>query len=154
MDDDNDNEDDLDTYMKSNEHVKIIKVKLIGSGTQADVYTCNIKKVQGSPTKLNANVTYVTKTKKIVDNFEIANQIFQSMFKEFKSAKNLKHPNIVAYKTSFISQGILIIIMEYCEGKLTICLTLITVGDLSFHIKRRSAKGERFTETEIFNWFV
>ncbi len=28
------------------------------------------------------------------------------------------------------------------------------VGDLSFHIKRRQAKGERFTETEIFNWFV
>lgn len=30
----------------------------------------------------------------------------------------------------------------------------MVVGDLSFHIKRRQAKGERFTETEIFNWFV
>lgn len=28
------------------------------------------------------------------------------------------------------------------------------MGDLSFHIKRRQAKGEPFTETEIFNWFV
>jgi len=36
---------------------------------------------------------------------------------EVNLLKNLKHPNIVAYKTSFISQGILIIIMEYCEGK-------------------------------------
>jgi len=59
--------------MKSNEHVKIVKLKLIGSGTQADVYTCNIKRLQGSPSKLNTNTTYVTKTKKIVDNFEIAN---------------------------------------------------------------------------------
>ena len=28
------------------------------------------------------------------------------------------------------------------------------VGDLSFHIKRKLQKNERFTETEIFNWFV
>lgn len=28
------------------------------------------------------------------------------------------------------------------------------MGDLSFHIKRRQQNGERFTETEIFNWFV
>ncbi len=62
---------------------------------------------------------------------------------EVNLLKNLSHPNIVSYKTSFISKGMLIIIMEYCE-----------VGDLSFHIKRRQQKGERFTETEIFNWFV
>ncbi len=120
MDDGNDNEDDLETYMKSNEHVKIIKVKLIGSGTQADVYTCNIKRVQGSPSRLNANVTYVTKTKKIVDNFEIANQIFQSMFKEFKIAKNLKHPNVVRYIDFITKKNDKVcefnIILEYLEG--------------------------------------
>lgn len=33
-------------------------------------------------------------------------------------------------------------------------LTLYVVGDLSFHIKRKLQKNERFTETEIFNWFV
>lgn len=47
----------------------------------------------------------------------------------------------------------MIIIMEYCEGNKLILIKYV-VGDLSFHIKRRSAKGERFTETEIFNWFV
>ena len=78
----------------------------------------------------------------------------ESAMMEVNLLKNLKHPNIVAYKTSFISQGILIIIMEYCEGKYQELLIKIIVGDLSFHIKRRSAKGERFTETEIFNWFV
>lgn len=62
---------------------------------------------------------------------------------EVNLLKNLSHPNIVAYKTSFISRGLLVIIMEYCE-----------VGDLSFHIKRRQANSQHFTETEIFNWFV
>ena len=77
--------------MKSNEGVKITKLKFIGSGTQADVYTCHIKSDRyRDPSKM-----YVTKTKKIVDNFDIANQIFCSMFKEFKIAKNLRHPNIV-----------------------------------------------------------
>ena len=62
---------------------------------------------------------------------------------EVELLRNLNHPNIVSYKTSFISQGLLIIIMEYCE-----------VGDLSFHIKRKLQKGEKFTDNEIFNWFV
>ena len=31
--------------------------------------------------------------------------------------KNLDHPNIVAYKESFLGNQSLIIIMEYCEGK-------------------------------------
>jgi len=35
---------------------------------------------------------------------------------EVNLLKALNHPNIVAYKTSFITQGLLIIIMEYCEG--------------------------------------
>ena len=82
---------ELEKYMKSNEQVKISKLKLIGSGTQADVYTCNLRSPQyQSPSKI-----FVTKTKKIVDNFDIANQIFKEMFKEFNIAKNLRHPNVV-----------------------------------------------------------
>ena len=40
--------------------------------------------------------------------------------------KNLNHPNIVAYKESFLGNNSLIIIMEYCD-----------VGDLAFHIKKK-----------------
>ena len=32
--------------------------------------------------------------------------------------KNLDHPNIVAYKESFLGNNSLVIVMEYCEGKL------------------------------------
>jgi len=62
---------------------------------------------------------------------------------EVNLLKNLDHPNIVTYKESFLSNGLMIILMEYCE-----------VGDLAFHIKRKANKKEKFKETEIFNWFV
>lgn len=39
---------------------------------------------------------------------------------ELNLLKNLVHPNIVSYNTSYIDSGILIIIMEYCEGKFLI----------------------------------
>jgi serine/threonine protein kinase len=68
--------------------------------------------------------------------------------------KNLTHPNIVAYKGSFIDKGILIIIMEFCSGKYKLLIIIYIVGDLSFHIKKRRAKNEFLTEPEIMNWFV
>lgn len=55
----------------------------------------------------------------------------------------LDHPNIVSYKHSFVENGVLIIIMEFCEQR-----------DLGYHIRRRREKGEKFSETEIMNWFV
>ena len=62
---------------------------------------------------------------------------------EVNLLKNLKHPNIVEYKESFLSPNQLIIVMEYCE-----------VGDLAYHIKRKQTKNEQFSEMEIFQWFV
>ncbi len=40
----------------------------------------------------------------------------QSAMLEVKLLKQFKHPHIVAYEENFIEDGILIIIMEYCEG--------------------------------------
>jgi hypothetical protein len=36
---------------------------------------------------------------------------------EVNLLKNLNHPNIVSYKESFLVPEMLIIIMEFCEGK-------------------------------------
>lgn len=47
---------------------------------------------------------------------------------EVNLLKNLTHPNIVSYKESFLLPGQLIIIMEYCEGKLLECLTFQSWG--------------------------
>lgn len=40
----------------------------------------------------------------------------QGALREAVLLKGLRHPNIVAYVDSFIENGTLIIIMEYCEG--------------------------------------
>ena len=61
---------------------------------------------------------------------------------EVNLLKNLDHQHIVTYKQSYFTLEQLIIIMEYCE-----------VGDLSYHIKRKTKNKEFFSETEIFNWF-
>lgn len=57
--------------------------------------------------------------------------------------RKLDHPNIVSYKHSFKENGILIIIMEFCEH-----------GDIAYHIQKKKKKKEQFSETEIMNWFV
>ena len=58
---------------------------------------------------------------------------------EVNLLKNLDHQHIVAYKQSYFTLEMLIIIMEYCE-----------VGDLSYHIKRKIKNDEYFTEFEIY----
>ena len=56
--------------------------------------------------------------------------------------KQLKHPNIVAYKESFLEKGRIVIIMEYCEG-----------GDLSKLIKKNSEIELHFSEPQAIIWF-
>ena len=73
--------------------------------------------------------------------------------------KNLNHPNIVGYKESFLGNNTLIIIMEYCEGKLLFQVSdnifeILLVGDLAYHIKRALTNNKTFTEQEIFHWFI
>jgi len=46
-------------------------------------------------------------------------------FSKVELLKQLNHPHIVGYEESFIEDGELIIIMEYCEE-----------GDLDYHIKQ------------------
>lgn len=86
------------------------------------------------------NCQYVAK-KIMLDGLEQKEQDSAKM--EVGLLASLRHPNIVSYKEMFLSGNMLIIIMEYCE-----------VGDLAYHIKRKISKNERFSELEIFNWFV
>ena len=60
------------------------------------------------------NKEYIAK--KILLGTMIKNEQDSAMM-EVNLLRALKHPNIVDYKTSFITQGMLIIVMEYCEGK-------------------------------------
>ena len=56
--------------------------------------------------------------------------------------KGLRHPNVVAYRESFIDEGELIIVMEYCEG-----------GDLARQVKTFKDRGEMISEAQIMSWF-
>ncbi len=56
--------------------------------------------------------------------------------------QKLRHPNIIAYKDSFLDrEQFLNIVMTYCEG-----------GDI--YTRGKNAKGKNFKEDEIMNWFV
>ena len=57
--------------------------------------------------------------------------------------KRLEHPNIVSYVDSFSEEGVLVVIMEYCEE-----------GDMQFHVKRKQERGEQFEEELVLNWFL
>ena len=57
--------------------------------------------------------------------------------------QKLRHPNIVGYKESFIDEGELIIIMEYCEG-----------GDLAHQVKLHKDRNEMIPEAQIMSWFA
>ncbi|NWV92179.1 NEK3 kinase, partial [Machaerirhynchus nigripectus] len=65
----------------------------------------------------------------------------ESSRKEAVLLAKMKHPNIVAFKESFESDGHLYIVMEYCDN-----------GDLMQKIKHQG--GNLFPEDTILHWFV
>jgi len=64
---------------------------------------------------------------------------------EVSLLQRLSHPNIVAYRESFLLENshTLVIVMEYCEG-----------GDLRQLIKTKAKERDHFMEEQIMMWFV
>ncbi|KAM3135232.1 hypothetical protein pb186bvf_012697 [Paramecium bursaria] len=109
------------------------ELEIIGQGSFGSAYLVRNKETQ-----------QLEVAKKIILKNMNENEV-QSALKEVKVLKQLKDPNIVEYKGSFLEQGQLVILMEYCEE-----------GDLQFHIKKRKAGLEcnYFPEKLILNWFI
>lgn len=105
------------------------ELKEIGRGNFGSAYLVSSKKDE---------VKYVAK--KIILG-QLPENEQQNALLEVNLLRYLDHPNIVEYKASFVEEGVLIIVMEYCD-----------VGDLSYFIRKK--KGEYFTEDEIMNWFI
>lgn len=61
----------------------------------------------------NPSLHYVAK-KILLDKLQEKERI--GALQEADLLKSLRHPNIVSYIDSYIEDGVLIIIMEYCEG--------------------------------------
>lgn len=105
-------------------------VKNIGNGMYGQVYLANHKLEQ----KLYAIKRINFKDINAKDRENIENEV--------KLLKDLKHPNIVSYKDSFIDrENYFNIVMVYCDG-----------GD--FYNKIKNAKSKNFTENEIIDWIV
>ena len=70
---------------------------------------------------------------------------------EVNLLKNLQHPNIVSYKTSYITKGMLVIIMEYCEGKNQLVNRhhRRRLGSLSHEACRQEGTSRRLSETVV-----
>lgn len=117
--------------LKSSYHSRFREIELIGRGNFGSATLVQ---------DLSDLKIYVAK-KIVLNNLKEKEQ--QSSLLEAKLLRDLKHPHIVSYRDSFIDEGILIIIMEYCEE-----------GDLAFHIKRKRQKNEFFSEKLILNWFL
>ncbi|KAM8855696.1 serine/threonine-protein kinase Nek5 isoform 2-T4 [Spinachia spinachia] len=65
----------------------------------------------------------------------------ESSKKEVTLLSKMKHPNIVAFFSSFQERGSLFIVMEYCDG-----------GDLMKKINAQ--RGVFFSEQQVVDWFV
>ena len=107
------------------------ELKCIGRGNFGSAFLVSNRKT---------SVKYVAK--KIILE-QLPEKERQNALLEVNLLRCLEHPNIVEYIGSYMEDGFLIIIMEYCD-----------VGDLSYHIKKKNKANEKFTEDEVLNWFI
>lgn len=66
-----------------------------------------------------------------------------SLNQEVSLLERLSHPHIIQYHESFKHQGFLYIIIDYAEG-----------GDMASRIKLAKTKGYKFSESQIWKWFM
>ena len=98
-------------------------IRILGKGTYGTAYLIEDKKTKER---------FVMKKMSIfeMDSSERAQAKLEVML-----LSSLDHPSIVKYNDSFIQDGNLYIIMQYCEG-----------GDLSAHIKHAAKRNRYFSE--------
>ena len=105
-------------------------IKNIGQGMYGQVFLARHKE---------ENVNYAIKR---INFQDINEKDRQNIENEVLLLKELKHPNIVSYKDSFLDKdNYYNIVMIYCDG-----------GDIYSKIK--NAKNKHFSESEILDWLV
>ena len=105
-------------------------IKNIGQGMYGQVFLARHKE---------ENINYAIKR---INFQDINEKDRQNIENEVLLLKELKHPNIVSYKDSFLDKdNYYNIVMIYCDG-----------GDIYSKIK--NAKNKHFSESEILDWLV
>ena len=126
--------------MKKRYKARFKELEIIGKGNYGSA-TLIQRKTRSKNEVSEANVELLIAKKVMIKSMNEKDQ--QKALQEASLMKNLKHPNIVEFHESFIEDGLLYIIMEYCEE-----------GDLSHHIKRNKKRNKQFSDKQILNWFV
>eukprot|EP00929_Paragymnodinium_shiwhaense_P064407 TRINITY_DN3224_c0_g1_i1.p1 TRINITY_DN3224_c0_g1~~TRINITY_DN3224_c0_g1_i1.p1 ORF type:complete len:406 (-),score=80.32 TRINITY_DN3224_c0_g1_i1:87-1304(-) len=80
---------------------------------------------------------------KMVDVSQASRKEADDAVKEGKLLSALKHPYIVRYRESFLEEGWLCILMDYCEG-----------GDLSGQIEQAKRARQPIPEGQVLTWLT
>lgn len=80
---------------------------------------------------------------KEIDVSEMPEDEVKDCKKEVQILAKMNHPNITAYKRSFLKRGYLVIVMEYADG-----------GDLNMLIRKRRKMKKYFSENQVLDWFT
>jgi serine/threonine protein kinase len=78
---------------------------------------------------------------KVIDISGLKEKERRATIGEVEVLRQLKHPNIIGYHGSWISEPHLYIVLEYADG-----------GDLAQAIKRARSKGRQFSEERVMYW--
>jgi NIMA (never in mitosis gene a)-related kinase len=79
---------------------------------------------------------------KMIDISRASKKEREEALRESQVLASLKHPYIVKYRSNFLADGMLCIVMDYCEG-----------GDLKSRIKKTKQNGKSFSERQVLWWF-
>lgn len=80
---------------------------------------------------------------KVVDVSSASPKEAQDAIKEGRLLAAFRHPYIVRYRESFIENGLLCIVMDYCSG-----------GDLSKKIEKAKKRVKFIPEEQVLKWFT
>ncbi len=112
---------------------KYEKIRTIGKGSFGSAVLVTDKSTRRKCVVKMINVSQLTAKERADAN------------KEVKILGDMKHPNIIGYRESFVERKVLHIVMDYADG-----------GDLYARIQRekRRGLGSYFPEEQVLDWFV
>eukprot|EP00929_Paragymnodinium_shiwhaense_P093485 TRINITY_DN53643_c0_g1_i1.p1 TRINITY_DN53643_c0_g1~~TRINITY_DN53643_c0_g1_i1.p1 ORF type:complete len:596 (-),score=133.12 TRINITY_DN53643_c0_g1_i1:93-1880(-) len=106
------------------------RLRTVGEGAFGVAVLVNHPDREGTPIIKMVNTNQATRKER------------EAALKESQVLSSLRHPCIVKYMDTFLSDGFLCIVMDFCEG-----------GDLSYRIKQARDDERPFRKEMVIGWF-
>ena len=120
--------DDSEVIENEKQMENITKIKSLGKGNFGEVFLVKSK---------------VEKKKYALKVISIKNQNEDLIMNEVHFLTELDHPNLITYKSIFISKSILNVLMEYAKN-----------GDLNNELFKHKEQNKYFEENQLLNWIM